>query len=129
MLRHAGEPAHVVGWSSGGNTALALAVKAPELVRSLVVVEAPFHGLRHAIRSMLSGLAAAKVAQLRGRPEQGAAAFARWASGLGGGGNRKVRYRGIEKNNAWLHTRTAALNLRRLLKLGLVRQDGTWVLA
>ncbi len=103
--------------------------KAPELVRSLVVVEAPFHGLRHATRSMLSGLAAAKVAQLRGRPEQGAAAFARWASGLRGGGNRKVRYRGIEKNNAWLHTRTAALNLRRLLKLGLVRQDGTWVLA
>lgn len=44
-------------------------------------------------------------------------------------GNRKVRYRGIAKNNAWLHTRTAALNLRRLLNLGLARQAGTWVLA
>jgi hypothetical protein len=27
------------------------------------------------------------------------------------GGNRKVRYRGVQKNNAWLHTRTAGLNL------------------
>jgi IS5 family transposase len=45
------------------------------------------------------------------------------------GGNRKVRYRGIEKNNAWLHTRTAALNLRRLLNLGLTRQAGAWALA
>ena len=45
------------------------------------------------------------------------------------GGNRKVRYRGIEKNNAWLHTRTAALNLRRLLNLGLIRHDEAWALA
>jgi len=44
-------------------------------------------------------------------------------------GNRKVRYRGIVKNNAWLHTRTAALNLRRLLNLGLVRDDGAWRVA
>lgn len=45
------------------------------------------------------------------------------------GGNRKVRYRGVAKNNAWLHTRTAALNLRRMLNLGLSRHDGAWVLA
>jgi IS5 family transposase len=45
------------------------------------------------------------------------------------GGNRKVRYRGVTKNNAWLHNRTAALNLRRLVKLGLVRHDGAWALA
>jgi len=32
------------------------------------------------------------------------------------------------KNNAWLHTRTAALNLRRLLNLGLARRDGAWIL-
>ena len=44
------------------------------------------------------------------------------------GGNRKLRYRGIAKNNAWLHTRTAALNLRRLLNLGLDHHDGAWVL-
>jgi len=37
------------------------------------------------------------------------------------GGNRNVRYRGITNNHAWLRNRTAALNLRRLLNLGLTR--------
>jgi len=45
------------------------------------------------------------------------------------GGNRKVRYRGVDKNHAWLQTRTAALNLRRLLNLGLTRTAGTWAVA
>ena len=44
-------------------------------------------------------------------------------------GNRKVRYRGVAKNNAWLHHRTAGLNLRRLLALGLDHHNGAWVLA
>jgi hypothetical protein len=44
-------------------------------------------------------------------------------------GNRRVRYRGVTKNNHWLHHRVAALNLRRLLTLGLTRQDSTWALA
>ena len=45
-------------------------------------------------------------------------------------GNRRVPYRGITKNNTWLHHRAAALNLRRLINLGLTRAtDGTWTLA
>jgi len=44
-------------------------------------------------------------------------------------GNRRVPYRGIEKNNNWLHHRAAALNLRRLLALGLTNDNGTWTLA
>jgi hypothetical protein len=44
-------------------------------------------------------------------------------------GNRKVRYRGVAKNNDWLHHRLAALNLRRLLTLGLNYDSGAWVLA
>lgn len=44
------------------------------------------------------------------------------------GGNRRLRYRGVEKNNAWLQVRTAALNLRRLLNLGLTREIGAWAL-
>ena len=44
------------------------------------------------------------------------------------GGNRRLRYRGISKNDQWLHHRTAGLNLRRLLNLGLHRQAGAWVL-
>ena len=42
-------------------------------------------------------------------------------------GNRRLRYRGIERNNSWLQIRVAALNLRRLLALGLAFEEG-WVL-
>ena len=41
----------------------------------------------------------------------------------------RLRYLGAEKNNAWLHTRCAAINLRTLLRHGLTRHDGAWVLA
>ncbi|MFH5821059.1 transposase [Georgenia sp. AZ-5] len=44
-------------------------------------------------------------------------------------GNRKVRYRGIAKNDHWLHHRAAAINLKRLLTLGLQRTAGAWVMA
>jgi hypothetical protein len=44
-------------------------------------------------------------------------------------GHRRVPYRGIAKNDAWLHLRTAAVNLRRLLNLGLTGTDGRWALA
>jgi IS5 family transposase len=45
-------------------------------------------------------------------------------------GNRRVPYRGITKNSAWLSHRAAALNLRRLINLGLSRTaEGTWALA
>ncbi len=44
-------------------------------------------------------------------------------------GNRRLRYRGTVKNDAWLHHRTAALNLRRLLALGLSRTQGTWAIS
>ncbi len=41
----------------------------------------------------------------------------------------RLRYIGTSKNNAWLHNRCAAINLRTLLRHGLARQDGAWVLA
>ena len=45
-------------------------------------------------------------------------------------GSRRVPYRGVTKNNTWLASRAAALNLRRLINLGLTRTtDGTWALA
>lgn len=44
-------------------------------------------------------------------------------------GNRRVPYRGVIKNDTWLHHRAAALNLRRLTNLGLTHTDGTWSLA
>jgi hypothetical protein len=44
-------------------------------------------------------------------------------------GNRKVRYRGVAKNDHWLHNRAAALNLRRLINLGLHRDGTAWALS
>ena len=43
--------------------------------------------------------------------------------------NRRVPYRGVAKNDAWLHLRVAAIDLRRLLNLGLTGTDGQWALA
>ena len=42
-------------------------------------------------------------------------------------GNRKVRYRGTTKNDWWLHHRAAAVNLRRLITLGLDHTGTNWV--
>ncbi len=41
----------------------------------------------------------------------------------------KLRHIGTATNNAWLHTRCAALNLRTLLRHGLTRINGTWAIA
>ncbi|WP_415924764.1 transposase [Streptomyces sp. AK08-01B] len=53
---------------------------------------------------------------------------ARTVSRLVHHGNRKLRYRGTIANNIWLHTRAAALNLRRLINLGPTRTDGAWTI-
>lgn len=44
-------------------------------------------------------------------------------------GNRRVRYRGVSKNDHWLHHRAAALNLRRLINLGLNHNGTSWALS
>jgi hypothetical protein len=44
-------------------------------------------------------------------------------------GCRRVPYRGIERNQTWWSLRVAAVNLRRLLVLGLDRHNGAWALA
>ncbi|WP_407670159.1 DUF4158 domain-containing protein [Nonomuraea solani] len=41
---------------------------------------------------------------------------------------RKLRYRGVLRNDLWLHLRAAALNLRRLINLGLTPVQGIWTL-
>ncbi len=48
---------------------------------------------------------------------------------LVGDGCRRVPYRGVERNQVWWSLRVAAVNLRRLLVLGLARHDDAWVLA
>ena len=44
-------------------------------------------------------------------------------------GARRVPYRGVVKNNAWWVNRAAAINLRRLLNLGLTCTADGWNLA
>ncbi|WP_099025934.1 IS1182 family transposase [Mycolicibacterium palauense] len=44
-------------------------------------------------------------------------------------GNRKVRYRGVSRNDHWLHHRAAAVNLRRLITLGLTHNGTHWAIA
>jgi IS5 family transposase len=44
-------------------------------------------------------------------------------------GNRRLRYRGVIRNDHWLHHRAAALNLRRLVNLGLAHDGTAWALA
>jgi len=41
----------------------------------------------------------------------------------------KLRYIGTAQNDAWLHNRCAAINLRTLLRHGLTRSGRAWVLA
>jgi hypothetical protein len=43
--------------------------------------------------------------------------------------NRRLRYRGVAKNDHWLHHRTAAINLRRLVTLGLTHTGTYWAIA
>ena len=43
--------------------------------------------------------------------------------------NRRLRDRGVARNHQWLATRAAAINLRRLLNLGLHHDGHTWVIA
>ena len=49
-------------------------------------------------------------------------------SWLVAGRNRRLRFVGTQLNDLWLHHRAAALNLRRLLSLGLTRSGGTWAM-
>jgi IS5 family transposase len=44
-------------------------------------------------------------------------------------GHRRVRYRGIRRNQLSLTHRVAAINLRRLINLGLTRDGSTWILS
>ncbi|MEU1729466.1 IS1182 family transposase [Nonomuraea sp. NPDC005692] len=50
-----------------------------------------------------------------------------WLIGANGGA-RKLRYRGVLRNDLWVHLRAAALNLRRLINLGLDPVQGAWTL-
>jgi IS5 family transposase len=43
--------------------------------------------------------------------------------------SRKLRYRGVERNRLWLAHRAAAVNLMRLVNLGIAHDGQSWVMA
>ena len=45
------------------------------------------------------------------------------------GTNRRLRYRGTERNRLWLGHRVAAINLQRLINLGLTHSAQGWAIA
>jgi hypothetical protein len=45
------------------------------------------------------------------------------------GPNRRLRYRGIARNRLWLCHRVAAINLHRLINLGLTHDTEGWAIA
>jgi 3-oxoadipate enol-lactonase len=83
LVALAASPAVVVGWSIGGIIALELAVKRPELVAALVVVDSPLHAKRHPRPRMVAAIGAATVLSRLGRHESGGRRFLRWACGDG----------------------------------------------
>jgi hypothetical protein len=84
----------------------------------------PHHDLQAAARRQAATDPAWQDAYRRWRPP-----VERAVAWIVAGGNRRLRYLGAIKNNAWLHTRAAALNLRTLINLGLTRANGHWTIA
>ena len=79
-------------------------------------------------RELVAARAAWRDEGLRGTYRKHRPMAERTISWLVAKGNRRLRYRGVERNEAWAHRRVAALNLRKLVVLGLTREDGNWVL-
>lgn len=77
------------------------------------------------------------AARAKARTEDFDAVYRRWRpmvertlAWLTRGTNRKLRYRGVERNQLWWSHRCAAVNLQRLVTLGLVAGDnGGWAMA
>ena len=97
-------PADVVGWSSGGLVALTLALDAPEVVRSLVLIEPPFDARKNVTPGFLAAYLRMQLLRRLGRQERATDAWAGYITSLRSGGStwaddpnypeeRKRRYR------------------------------------
>jgi pimeloyl-ACP methyl ester carboxylesterase len=80
-------PAVAVGTSAGAAIALELAVHRPDLVRAVVVHEAPWRALRHASASGLGTLARMQWLAWRGRYGEAAETLLRWVYAYRDGGS------------------------------------------
>jgi 3-oxoadipate enol-lactonase len=81
VLRAAGGPRPVVGWSIGGVIALEVAAREPDLVTRLVLLEPPLHAKRHPSAAMIAAVLGATVRGRLGRDEAAGRRFLSWALG------------------------------------------------
>ena len=99
LLQSLGRPAHLVGHSYGAGVALLTALRHPELVRSLILVEPPFGSLvapstpefASELASRDSMVAAVRASVQAGALERAAEAFIDWVQGEPGGFHRLPR--------------------------------------
>ena len=80
-------PAVVVGTSAGATIALDLAVRRPDLVRTVVAHESPWRALLHPDASGLSNLARMQWLAWQGRYDDAAAVLLRWVYAYRDGGS------------------------------------------
>jgi pimeloyl-ACP methyl ester carboxylesterase len=80
-------PAIVVGHSMGGMITLDLAIRRPELVRALVVVEPPLHFRKHPTFPMMRQVIGTQIVRRRRGDEAAAVRFMRWATSTSDGLN------------------------------------------
>lgn len=80
-------PAVVVGHSMGGMLTLDLAIRRPDLVRALVVIEPPLHFKKHPSFPMLRGLIGAQIVRRTRGDKQACVRFMRWATRTTDGAN------------------------------------------
>lgn len=73
-------PATVIGHSMGGVISLDLAIRRPDLVRTLIVVEPPLHFAKHPTPQMMRQLIGAQLTRRLRGPQAGAERFMRWAT-------------------------------------------------
>jgi hypothetical protein len=90
--------------------------------RGRVIVLHPHHGLLAAARAFAATDAFTEpYKQHRPMVDRSIAWLVR--------GSRRLRYRGIERNRLWLGHRVAAVNLNRLINLGLIHGPDGWAIA
>ena len=75
----AAAPAILVGWSWGGIVALSVALRRPDAVSGLVLLEPPLHLKSRPNLPQLRALVGAMVLDSRGREEEAVKRFAEWA--------------------------------------------------
>jgi pimeloyl-ACP methyl ester carboxylesterase len=73
-------PAVVVGHSMGGVISLDLAIRRPDVVGALVLIEPPLHFKKHPSTTMIRELVGAQLVRLTRGKERAAQRFMRWAT-------------------------------------------------